>query len=347
MTTLSATTLDVGEASRPEPLPDQVSLVLRWPQGVRVVLLEPGRPVTLGRSGESELVIAERTLSRRHAKLWCVGTQVHVEDCGSRNGVWLRGQRVQHAALKPGEWLALGEVVVSVHLAGGENPTLGSRPSAVPRESSLYWEGEGMAALQLSLARASKSTLPVLILGETGTGKELIAQEIHRRSARAARPMQIVNCAALPSALVGARCSHGAARSPARSRPCRRLRAGRRSTGSWTNRRAPGRGAGDALAVLDTGAQPLGSSPRPRSTCASWPRPIAISTRWGERASAICSRLDVISWHAALRERPSHHACSPLLGRRRRSAPKHFSEEALIALEAYDGRATPRAAQPR
>jgi two-component system response regulator AtoC len=347
LTTGNATTLEVGEAERPEPLADQISLVLRWPQGVRVVLLEPGRPITLGRSGESELVIAERTLSRRHAKIWCTGTHVQVEDCGSRNGVWLRGQRVQHATLKPGEWLALGEVVVSVHLTGGENPNVAARPSAIPREASLYWEGEGMAALQLALARASKSTLPVLILGETGTGKELIAHEIHRRSARAARPMQIVNCAALPAALVES-ALFGHERGAFTGADRAHVGAFELADGSTVFLdeigELPPEAQATLLRVLDTGRfSRVGSS---RETAvdvrvlAATHRDLDAMVASGAFRLDLLHRLDVISLRLpALRDRPS--AIDGLLTHYLERAagelpPKHFSDEALNALEAYD-----------
>jgi DNA-binding NtrC family response regulator len=59
-----------------------------------------------------------------------------------------------------------------------------------------------MIEVQRVIERVARGACPVLILGETGTGKELVARELHERSSRSQRPLQIVNCAALPESLV-------------------------------------------------------------------------------------------------------------------------------------------------
>jgi transcriptional regulator with PAS, ATPase and Fis domain len=59
-----------------------------------------------------------------------------------------------------------------------------------------------MLELQRLLQRAAPHSLPVLVLGETGTGKELVAREIHQRSRRHLAPLKVVNCAGIPSTLV-------------------------------------------------------------------------------------------------------------------------------------------------
>jgi transcriptional regulator with GAF, ATPase, and Fis domain len=73
------------------------------------------------------------------------------------------------------------------------------------REANAFGELVGrspaMAALQRQIELVAPTDAPVLILGETGTGKELVAREIHRRSARAAHPLIKVNCAAVPREL--------------------------------------------------------------------------------------------------------------------------------------------------
>jgi len=62
--------------------------------------------------------------------------------------------------------------------------------------------GQGIKRVLHDVEQVARADCPVLLTGETGTGKELIAQEIHRLSSRHARLMVLVNCAALPSALV-------------------------------------------------------------------------------------------------------------------------------------------------
>src|SRR5205823_7334104 len=69
-------------------------------------------------------------------------------------------------------------------------------------DPSLIGESEAMNALRALIARIAQTDATVLIAGETGTGKELIAREIHARSRRSAGPLVAVNCAAVPDSLL-------------------------------------------------------------------------------------------------------------------------------------------------
>jgi len=75
------------------------------------------------------------------------------------------------------------------------------RAPAVDPLGALVGPSSAMAQIRRSVRMAASSPLPVLIEGETGTGKELVAKAIHAASARAARPLVPVNCAAIPEAL--------------------------------------------------------------------------------------------------------------------------------------------------
>jgi two-component system nitrogen regulation response regulator NtrX len=66
----------------------------------------------------------------------------------------------------------------------------------------IVWKGEAMRRLMAQLERVAASESRVCILGETGTGKELIARTIHERSGRAAGPFITLNCAAVPAELI-------------------------------------------------------------------------------------------------------------------------------------------------
>lgn len=79
-------------------------------------------------------------------------------------------------------------------------PPDGSPSDGAPR--AIVLESPPMRALYETVERAARTKLPVLILGETGAGKELVARALHERSPRAAGPFKAVNCASIPASLL-------------------------------------------------------------------------------------------------------------------------------------------------
>jgi DNA-binding NtrC family response regulator len=76
-----------------------------------------------------------------------------------------------------------------------------SRPASAPTEGFVVRD-DAMAALYRLVDRVAPSNINVLLLGETGVGKEVLATELHRRSKRAAAPFLRLNCAALTESLL-------------------------------------------------------------------------------------------------------------------------------------------------
>jgi DNA-binding NtrC family response regulator len=174
----------------------------------RVEAVKVGRGDTRGATRRSDHGVATldvrvpgRSMSSSHARLVRTGNAWAIQDEGSRNGTFVNGRRVDRAILRPGDVIELGHTVL---LIGDALPT---PPDAAP-DVDLAAPPDGfvtldpdMASRLEALARIAPSPMSILLLGETGSGKEVLAQQVHRLAARTG-PMIAVNCGAIPEALV-------------------------------------------------------------------------------------------------------------------------------------------------
>ena len=187
------------QADRPLDAPLQLSLL-----GVDAVWFSRGRgPLRAERvesGGETQLrlEVPDRFLSSSHASLQRVLGRWLLEDGGSRNGTFVEGERVTRGELADG---ALVEIGRSFFVFRGAAET---DPATLPAGDGFTGSLQPAYAAQLrALERAAPTTLPVVLRGETGTGKEVLAQLVHRRSRRTGR-FQPINCAALAPSLLEA-----------------------------------------------------------------------------------------------------------------------------------------------
>ena len=165
--------------------------------------LHDQRVVQGGRGLQCNDIVLPRDelVSRIHFSLEVQPAGFVLRDLDSRNGVFVGGARVPRALLEPG----------SVFRAGDSELQLTAVDAAPQSDSDhfgdLYGWSPVMRALFARLERlaaAPGSTLPLLITGATGTGKELVARGIHDRSARAGGPFVVLDCTALPPHLADA-----------------------------------------------------------------------------------------------------------------------------------------------
>lgn len=151
----------------------------------------------IGRDGPVELRLDDSQVSREHAELASSSRGVVVTDLGSRNGTWVDGQRVVTPATPvPLDGVVrCGKTLLSV-VADVER----FRRHPPVRETPLV--GGGALAEVRELVRTMGPTPhPVFIFGETGTGKERVAEALHLSSGRTGAFVAI-NCSALPATLV-------------------------------------------------------------------------------------------------------------------------------------------------
>ncbi|WP_437992427.1 sigma 54-interacting transcriptional regulator [Sorangium sp. So ce145] len=167
--------------------------------------------VSLGRSPENDVPIDDSSVSRRHAIIH-LGPPIAIEDLGSANGTRLRRERSAGPTTKLLELQP--EQGKTMELSVGDAVNLGSTLIVIlPREgaaSATPGQGQGqpivldpaMERLYALAERVAGAPITVLLLGETGAGKEVLAEHIHRRSPRAQGPFVRLNCAALSESLL-------------------------------------------------------------------------------------------------------------------------------------------------
>jgi len=156
------------------------------------------RVLTVGRDASASLVLEDPGASRLHARFEPRESSVLVTDAGSRNGTWVDGARVEAAGVAAG----IGSVVRvgrTLFVVADVAPYGRPRPAALPGLGG----GAALDDARDSVLTIAPTRSPVLVLGETGTGKEVIARLVHEVSARPG-PFVALNCAAVPSELVDA-----------------------------------------------------------------------------------------------------------------------------------------------
>ena len=160
----------------------------------------PGDAFTIGSALGCDLRLADDAVSRRHCRIYVDPALGYaVEDLGSTNGTFVGGVRVSRACLTPGAELRLG------------GTRLLFSPSAEARElersgAEAFGRVVGRSAAMRRVFHLAEAYAPtdatVMITGETGTGKEVMAREIHAHSPRRAKPFLVIDCAALSRELV-------------------------------------------------------------------------------------------------------------------------------------------------
>jgi DNA-binding NtrC family response regulator len=177
-------------------------LVVREGDAAQVLDLVPGSETVIGRGTEAAVRVQDKQVSRAHARLHYDGQIVTLRDLGSRNGTLVNGRTFKDAecTLAAGDTVCIGACTIVL-------ATVAGAASAAPQaagdgEDDLVVADPDMAALYDRARKVARTSTSVLLLGETGVGKDVLAQRIHRWSPRAGKPFVRVNCAALPETLL-------------------------------------------------------------------------------------------------------------------------------------------------
>jgi transcriptional regulator with PAS, ATPase and Fis domain len=224
-----------------DPQPDSGSAfrLLGHLDGVELALDLAEGSNAVGSRAPARHVLPFAGVSRRHAVLVVEGDRVTVIDQGSKNGTFLNGSKVRRAELSPGDRLAFGPLefrfrrlddaadriaieITSADRLEGPMETLTveaasaflqppGHPSGKPADARLTFpEGHvpgttpEMREIYAQIQAVARWDVPVLLVGETGAGKEPLAEAIHLSSPRAGMPLIAINCAAIPAELLEA-----------------------------------------------------------------------------------------------------------------------------------------------
>jgi len=158
-----------------------------------------GAPLTVGTEADCSFILADRKVSRRHLEIALADDGYQLRDLGSTNGSFVDGMRFADVTVDRACRLQLGDDHLLVEPAGEivEVPA-----SSSTRFGSAIGTSARMREVFAVLERVAPTNLSVLVEGETGTGKELLAEGIHRLSARASRPLVVLDCGAVAESLV-------------------------------------------------------------------------------------------------------------------------------------------------
>jgi DNA-binding NtrC family response regulator len=180
------------------PAPRPVRLrVVRGPDCGRELLLD-GAAALLGSGRDCTLVLTDPTVSLLHARLCVVDGHLRVQDLGSRSGTRYLGARIRDALVPPGSTLELGGTSVALL------PTTPPPEPLSPREEleGMVGRSQSMRRLFARVERVARTQTTVLIQGETGVGKELVALALHRLSERARTPFCVIDCCTMSPELM-------------------------------------------------------------------------------------------------------------------------------------------------
>ena len=156
--------------------------------------------ITIGRSAVNDLALTDTSVSGTHAEIVLGDQGVQVHDLESTNGTYVAGIRIRSAWLDPGMTLKVGKTEVELLSADEVQVPI----SGEEQFGALYGRSPAMREVFATLERVAPTDMSVLIGGQTGTGKELVARALHDESHREKGPFVVLDCGSLPRELAEA-----------------------------------------------------------------------------------------------------------------------------------------------
>jgi len=155
--------------------------------------------IRIGTGANADLKLTDRAVSRAHCELRLRASEVRIVDLESRNGTRVDGVGVYDARLGPASLVTIGETTIR---AVTEDEPVVIPISKNERFGALLGRSLAMREVFAILERVAVADVNVLVEGETGTGKELAAEGIHRHSPRRKGPFIAIDCGAIAETLI-------------------------------------------------------------------------------------------------------------------------------------------------
>ncbi len=155
-------------------------------------------PMVVGTALTAGLVLTDGAVSAAHLELFPRPDGVRVRDLGSTNGTFIGGARIAEALLEEESTLKIGQTLLRIAII---DESIGV-PDGPANLGGAIGSSRPMRRLFGMISKVAPSNSPVVLLGETGTGKEVLARAIHQLSSRSAGPFVVFDCAAVTPNLI-------------------------------------------------------------------------------------------------------------------------------------------------
>lgn len=157
------------------------------------------KSITIGQHASCDLPVADKFISRRHCRIVSDGKSLRLIDLASTNGTFVEDIKITKVIIPPQGVFRVGKSTISYkRLTATEK----IKPGKEDRLGSMIGTSRAMREVFTLIKRAAQSDATVAIIGETGTGKELCAHEIHASSLRKKGPFVAINCGAVPPDII-------------------------------------------------------------------------------------------------------------------------------------------------
>jgi DNA-binding NtrC family response regulator len=194
---MSATTVPLG-GPRQRAIPRFRLRVLDGPN-VGAEVVSAGDELAVGTAPGNHLVLDDPAVSRHHLVITASDSQIELRDLGSTNGTYVGALRIGTAFLQAASSITLGHTTLGFEPIGD---AIYEPLSTEARYGGALGTSPAMRRIFALLPRIAAAESTVLLEGETGTGKSLLAEAIHAASPRRTGPFTVVDCSAIPPSLI-------------------------------------------------------------------------------------------------------------------------------------------------